>query len=79
MSFSALRSSLLAAVAVATLAGCAALPAPSPQAPATATPEAWQATLPHEGNVAALGSWWQQFDDPLVAELVTRLDDTALR
>jgi multidrug efflux system outer membrane protein len=33
-------------------------------------PKAWQAPLPHDGQVTDLKRWWQQFDDPLLAELV---------
>jgi NodT family efflux transporter outer membrane factor (OMF) lipoprotein len=33
-------------------------------------PAQWQAPLPHDGRVADLARWWQQFDDPLVAQLV---------
>lgn len=34
-------------------------------------PPHWQAPLPHGGTVVKLTDWWQQFDDPLVAQLVT--------
>jgi len=58
----------------AVLAGCAALPAPSRDVPALAapaTPAQWQTPLPHDGSVTDLTRWWQQFDDPLLAELIT--------
>ncbi len=52
------------------LSGCASL---APQRPATAlqapAPE-WVAPLPHGGTVVDLQRWWQQFDDPLLGELV---------
>ena len=50
------------------LAACATqVPAPQVDAP---TPTAWQAPLPHEGSVQALGDWWAQWSDPLLVELV---------
>lgn len=33
-------------------------------------PAKWQAPLPHGASVAALSNWWQQFDDPALAELL---------
>ena len=64
----------LAAAALALLlAGCAAPAGPSrglPALAAPATPAQWQSALPHNGNAADLARWWQQFDDPLLAELV---------
>jgi NodT family efflux transporter outer membrane factor (OMF) lipoprotein len=73
------RTAPLTAVALAALlTGCAALPgkgdAPSRNVPALAapaTPTQWHAPLPHDGNTADLTRWWQQFDDPLLAELIT--------
>jgi outer membrane protein, multidrug efflux system len=72
------HSTPLAAIALAALlAGCAALPGanpgPSRDVPAqaaAATPAQWQAPLPHDGSVTDLTRWWQQFDDPLLAELI---------
>jgi outer membrane protein, multidrug efflux system len=60
----------LAAVlsAAALLAGCATPRLAS--TPSESPPSAWQATLPHGGDAAALADWWRRFDDPLVAELV---------
>lgn len=34
-------------------------------------PAAWRATLPQEGSVAALLEWWKNFDDPVLAALVS--------
>lgn len=34
------------------------------------TPVSWQATLPHDGNVGSLANWWQQFNDPLLVQLI---------
>jgi outer membrane protein, multidrug efflux system len=50
------------------LAGCAS-PGPFTTAPAEPPPQ-WYAPLPHGGAVADLTSWWQQFDDPLLIELI---------
>ena len=50
------------------LAACATQ-APPPQVDAP-TPTAWQAPLPHQGSVQALGDWWAQWGDPLLVELV---------
>jgi NodT family efflux transporter outer membrane factor (OMF) lipoprotein len=33
-------------------------------------PAQWQAPLPHDGKVADLTRWWEQFDDPLLSELI---------
>jgi multidrug efflux system outer membrane protein len=78
-------TALMAAALAALLAGCAAFPGTSagtsagwntapgrnlPALAAPATPAAWQAPLPHDGSVADLSRWWQQFDDPLLAELI---------
>ncbi|MDB5947194.1 MAG: transporter, partial [Ramlibacter sp.] len=50
------------------LAGCAT-PAPPPPIAATAPPQ-WYGTLPHNGTLADLTRWWQQFDDPLLLRLI---------
>ncbi len=34
------------------------------------TPASWQATLPHDGIVSNLANWWQQFNDPLLVQLI---------
>jgi NodT family efflux transporter outer membrane factor (OMF) lipoprotein len=60
----------IAAVAAAALwlAGCAS-PGPSPAA-AVDPPAQWYAPLPHNGTLADLTQWWQQFNDPLLIELI---------
>jgi NodT family efflux transporter outer membrane factor (OMF) lipoprotein len=65
------RSALLPAVlaAVAALAGCASAP-PEPAADPALLPTQWYAPLPHNGRLAELTGWWQQFDDPVLAQLV---------
>jgi NodT family efflux transporter outer membrane factor (OMF) lipoprotein len=67
---------VLIATALAT-AGCASLPS-APVAVASPTgiaPATWQEpppALPHAGRTADLARWWSQFDDPLLAELVSQ-------
>jgi NodT family efflux transporter outer membrane factor (OMF) lipoprotein len=50
------------------LAGCA-LPRPPAAVPDAAPPQ-WYAPLPHGGRLADLQQWWQQFNDPLLIELI---------
>ena len=33
-------------------------------------PVTWQAALPHDGNMSNLSNWWQQFNDPLLVQLI---------
>jgi multidrug efflux system outer membrane protein len=56
---------------VVLLAGCAGLRAPAPQETPPA-PAAWQSPLPGVAvsPMADLARWWQQFDDPLLSELI---------
>ena len=52
----------------ALLAACASTaPPPSPQ---TTAPTQWQAPLPHNGQLTDLTRWWQQFNDPLLTQLI---------
>ncbi len=56
------------------LGGCAAFgidaaPPSAAQLAALAPPQ-WYAPTAHQGEVAELSLWWQQFDDPLLAHLV---------
>lgn len=50
------------------LSGCVL--GPDYQVPAVPVAAKWQAPLPHGASVAALADWWQQFDDPALAELL---------
>lgn len=50
------------------LAGCA-LPRP-PGSPSDAAPPRWYAPLPHGGTLSDLRQWWQQFEDPLLVDLI---------
>jgi multidrug efflux system outer membrane protein len=59
------------AAAMVLVAGCAVGPAyKAPQATDQARFEASLPAVPQGQSVAELRSWWSQFDDPLVAELV---------
>ena len=62
-------SRLIAALAgLLVLAGCA-VPRPPAAVPAAAPPQ-WYAPRPHDGRLADLTQWWQQFNDPLLVDLV---------
>ena len=67
------RFQLLRAVsAVATLVAlgaCGTGPLPLSSAADTA-PAQWQAPLPHSGQLTVLKAWWQQFNDPLLVQLI---------
>jgi NodT family efflux transporter outer membrane factor (OMF) lipoprotein len=63
-----LRSLAAAAGLLLLLAGCA-VPRP-PSTVASAAPPRWYAPLPHHGSLADLKQWWQQFNDPLLVDLV---------
>jgi NodT family efflux transporter outer membrane factor (OMF) lipoprotein len=41
-----------------------------PEAVSTPVPPQWYAPLPHNGTLTDLTRWWQQFDDPLLMELI---------
>ncbi|WP_457338035.1 TolC family protein, partial [Rhizobacter sp. P5_C2] len=51
------------------LAGCASAP-PEPAADPALLPAQWYAPLPHNGRLADLTGWWQQFDDPVLSQLI---------
>lgn len=50
------------------LAACA-VPHPPERVDAAAPPQ-WYAPLPHNGTMTDLTRWWQQFNDPLLVELI---------
>ena len=55
------------------LGACAGVSPSANQAAAVATstaPSPWQAPLPHGGQLADLSHWWQQFNDPLLTQLI---------
>jgi multidrug efflux system outer membrane protein len=61
----------IAALCAALLSACAGVPAQREAVAAADAPAQWHAPLPHNGQSADLARWWQQFDDPLLAELVS--------
>lgn len=62
-----IRSRLALLSAAALLGACAHHPLPEVAADA---PRQWHAPLPHNGQVADLTRWWDQFNDPLLAKLI---------
>ena len=67
----AAAAALFASSVIATLGACSSGPAARPDsAAAIDAPTQWQAPLPHSGQLSALGQWWQQFDDPLLVQLI---------
>jgi len=57
------------AVAAASLVGCASAP-PAPPPLANELPAQWQAPLPHSGELSVMSQWWQQFNDPVLVQLI---------
>ncbi len=53
-----------------TLSACSSLSATHSPAPANALPTTWQAPLPQEAGSTPLLNWWQQFNDPLLTQLI---------
>ncbi|MDP1691397.1 MAG: efflux transporter outer membrane subunit [Burkholderiaceae bacterium] len=55
-----------------TLVACGSLPKPeaAPALVPAAAPAAWQAPLPHDGQLTELARWWQQFNDPVLSLLI---------
>jgi len=51
-----------------TLTACAVGPTYAP--PAVTATAAWQAPLPHDGNVAALSNWWSRWNDAVLVALI---------
>ncbi|MGE0797205.1 MAG: efflux transporter outer membrane subunit [Lautropia sp.] len=56
-------------LALALLAAGCAITTPDPRPPAPPA-TAWQAALPHGGEVTQLAQWWQRFDDPILLQLI---------
>ncbi|MEL4170488.1 TolC family protein, partial [Pseudomonas sp. ZS001] len=59
---------LLVTLCAMALNGCVL--GPDYRVPDVPVADRWQAPLPHGASVAALADWWQQFDDPALAELL---------
>ncbi|MET0507714.1 MAG: efflux transporter outer membrane subunit [Burkholderiaceae bacterium] len=57
----------MAAVVIGLVTGCA-ITTPDPTPPRTAL--AWQSPLPHRGDPAAVGDWWQRLGDPDLPVLI---------
>ncbi len=66
----------LAALLGAAAGGCATTPGAAPTTSALAPPQ-WQAPLPHQGRLSDLTRWWQQFDDPLLAQLIAAAESVS--
>ena len=60
---------LLAACAAALWLTACAVPRPPEAADVPVAPQ-WYAPLPHNGTLTDLTQWWQQFNDPLLIELI---------
>ena len=62
----------LAVLVAAALGACAAGPPTDPVAvlAPTPAPTQWQAPLPHGGQMGELSRWWQQFNDPVLVQLI---------
>lgn len=59
-----------AAASLAAVGACSTGPAPAPTALPRQVPVQWQAPLPHRGQITELTRWWQQFNDPLLVQLI---------
>jgi multidrug efflux system outer membrane protein len=65
---------LLAAACCSLLLAACALPRPPASVEAGTAPR-WYAPLPHGGTLADLTQWWQQFNDPVLVDLVSAAQD----
>lgn len=63
------RAARLSLLAGALMLGACVSPPPA-EPPGEASPTAWFAPLPHGGQTDRLTAWWQDFDDPLLAQLI---------
>ncbi|KAB0633745.1 hypothetical protein WT67_23250 [Burkholderia stagnalis] len=65
------RALAVACALLAGLPGCMLGPTyRPPDASSLKIPDAWHATLPHDGSVVELARWWRQFDDPALSALI---------
>ena len=67
---------LLSMVAAAALSACAGASRPTGP-PAADMPEQWHAPLPHGGELVDLQRWWQQFNDPVLSDLLGSAQDVS--
>lgn len=67
-------ASLAVAAPLALLLTACAVQRPPAQVAAPA-PAAWQAPLPHHGQVAGIARWWERQGDPLLPELIRSAED----
>lgn len=64
---------------LALLVGACAV-GPNYQRPSEAelrTPVSWRAKLPHDGSVAGLAKWWENFDEPALTGLVVSAEENS--
>lgn len=67
---------LAAAIAMPLLLGACAVTRPPAVVDAEA-PSGWQAPLPHGGQAGALARWWDQWNDPLLGQLIAAAQDVS--
>ena len=62
-----------AATTLVALAACSSGPTPLPASASAAadSPAQWNAPLPHQGELTELTAWWQQFNDPVLLQLIS--------
>jgi NodT family efflux transporter outer membrane factor (OMF) lipoprotein len=71
------RYARLAAMTCLSLSLGACAVGPIYHEPEPAVPPVWHATVPHDGNIGAISTisqWWQQFDDPTLNRLVAQAE-----
>ncbi|HEY1397988.1 MAG TPA: RND transporter, partial [Roseateles sp.] len=65
------RSPFFTVLSLPLLSACGALSPPITPPGAVPVAAQWHAPMPHGGQTTDLRRWWSQFDDPLLATLVT--------
>lgn len=74
----ALQTSFAATLAAALLlSACAGTSTSDAASTSTATPARWEAPLPYQGQSTDLNRWWQQFDDPALAQLIAAAENVS--
>ena len=74
--FNLLTAALAAPLTATLLVGCASPPSAAPPA-ASELPAQWQTPLPHAGRLTVMNQWWQQFNDPLLVQLIASAQDVS--